>query len=274
MPWSADSLAEQLGALGLGNGHIVLVHSSLREIGEVVGGAAGFIAAIQQVIGPEGTIVVPTLTEENSKTSRAHRKRIEGLSQKEVEEFLADMPSFDVESTPSNAGTLAELIRLMPGAVRSAHPVTSFAALGPKATTLVADHALNSYHGEQSPLGRLYDEPRAQVLLAGVEYDKCSAFHLAEHRLRLPDQPRTRYEFVLDEGDGPRWHAVDSIYLDDSDFAELGAAVAARPGLAATGPLGSGSAHLLPMAPAVDFAVSWLTAHRSRRRPHTSTGDI
>jgi aminoglycoside 3-N-acetyltransferase len=269
MPWSTETLAEQLRALGLGNGHTVLVHSSLREIGEVAGGGAGLVAALQQVIGAEGTIMVPTLTEANSKTSRAHRKRIKGLSRQEVEEFRADMQPFDVASTPTDAGRLAELIRLMPGAVRSAHPVTSFAALGPGAAALVADHALNSYHGAQSPLGRLYQVPRSQVLLAGVDYGKCSAFHLAEYR--LPDQPLTRYEFVLDEGDGPRWHAVDSIYLDDSDFVQLGAAVDAQPGLAAAGRLGFAEARLLPMAPAVDFAVSWLTAHRSRRRPRTPT---
>lgn len=268
MPWSADSLAAQLRTLGLESGHTVLVHSSLREIGEVAGGGAGLVAAIQQVIGAEGTIMVPTLTEANSKTSRAHRKRIKGLSSEEVEKFRADMEPFDVRSTPTNAGRLAELVRLTPGAVRSAHPVTSYAALGPRADALVADHALDSYHGARSPLGRLYQVPRAQVLLAGVDYDKCSAFHLAEYR--LPDQPRTRYEFVLDEGDGPRWHAVDSIYLDDSDFVELGAAVDAQPGLAAAGRLGFAEARLLPMAPAVEFAVSWLTAHRSRPRPRTS----
>jgi aminoglycoside 3-N-acetyltransferase len=205
MAWSAAELAGQLRDLGLGTGDTVLVHSSMRAIGEVSGGAAGVVEAIRRTIGGAGTLMVPTFTEENSKSSRAHTRQVEGLSEQQVEQFRAQMPAFDTAATPSATGWISELVRLTPGAVRSSHPVTSFTALGPEARRLVSGHALDSYHGERSPLGRLNETAGARVLLAGVGYEACSPFHLAEHA--LPDPPRTTYQFVIDGGGGRHWAA-------------------------------------------------------------------
>ena len=74
--------------------------------------------------------------------------------------------------------------------MRSAHPQTSFAALGPKARELMNDHAVDCHLGECSPLGRLYEEG-AWILLLGVGYATCSAFHLAEYRY-TPNPPTRR----------------------------------------------------------------------------------
>lgn len=262
MAWSVDSLIDDLRKLGLGPGDTVLVHSSLRAIGRVSGGAAGVVAAIRQVLGDEGTLVVPTFNEENSKTSRAHLERIEGLTEQQAQAFREGMPAFDKSSTPSSTGRISEQVRHLPDAERSDHPVVSFAAAGAKAKSVTADHARDCYHGEESPLGRLYAEG-ASVLLVGVGYDKCAAFHLAEYHME--DAPRGTYWFVIDDGAGPDWQSVESIILDDGDFAELGADFEKETGLAKPGRLGSAQARLLPMAPAVDFAVSWLSVHRRAR---------
>lgn len=262
MPWSVDSLVGDLHALGLTPGATVLVHASLRRIGRVAGGAGGVVAALSRVLGAQGTIAVPTFTEENSQTSHAHRRRTAGLTEEQRQAYRAAMPAFDKASTVSSGGRISEHVRLLPEAERSDHPVVSFAAVGRRAKELTADHPHESYHGERSPLGRMCAEGAA-VLMAGVGWKQCTAFHLAEHR--VPGRPRTTYRFVVDDGSGPRWDGVESIYLDDSDFAALGADFERESAAVARGRLGAADARLAPMVAAVDFAVRWLPEHRRAR---------
>src|SRR5690606_20301944 len=106
-------------------------------------------------------------TENNSDTSRAHLREIAGMTAAEVAEFRANMPAFDPETTPSTGmGRIAETVRTMAGARRSAHPQSSFAAVGRNARHLMDGHALNCHLGEASPLGRLYAAD-GWVLLVG-----------------------------------------------------------------------------------------------------------
>src|SRR5919202_134924 len=64
-PLTVDSLAEQLAAYGLQPGQTVLVHSALSSLGWVVGGPVAVIQALLRVVGPAGTIMMPTQTWKN-----------------------------------------------------------------------------------------------------------------------------------------------------------------------------------------------------------------
>ena len=55
-------LREGFAALGVPQGGKVLVHSSLRSLGQVEGGADAVIDSLLAVLGPAGTLLVPTLT--------------------------------------------------------------------------------------------------------------------------------------------------------------------------------------------------------------------
>jgi len=69
-PFTLDSLVSDLRALGLVAGDTVLVHSSLSAIGYVAGGAQAVVLALLEVIGTEGTLVVPTHSGDLSDPSR------------------------------------------------------------------------------------------------------------------------------------------------------------------------------------------------------------
>ncbi|MFF5340344.1 AAC(3) family N-acetyltransferase [Streptomyces althioticus] len=175
--------------------------------------------ALLDALGPGGTLVVPAFTPENSDTSRAHLRLIQGLDERQIREFRATMPPYDPYTTPCpTMGALAECVRTTPGSVRSAHPQTSLAGLGPRAAELLDGHHPHCHLGERSPLARLY-EADARVLLLRVGFDVCSALHLAEYRTSPPPPQRT-YRCVT-EARG-NWIEYEDAALDDSDFAVVG----------------------------------------------------
>jgi aminoglycoside 3-N-acetyltransferase len=260
-----STLAADLTRLGLSEGRDVLVQSSLRRLGYILGGPRTVAEAIRDVVGPVATIVVPTQTAGNSLTSPAYRAATHGMTPIEQADYEAKMPGFDPQVTESqDMGALAEYVRRRPDAVRSGHPQTSFAAWGPKASGFMRVHDLASHLGEQSPLAALYDSD-AQVLLLGVEYDVCIAFHLAEYRLRVPVAWRAYTCFVM--RDGRRERVVfDAPFIHDSDFARLGADLAGRVPVRAGRVGRSKNSRVFDIRPAVDFAIAWMEDNRGPKR--------
>ncbi|MGH3630310.1 MAG: aminoglycoside N(3)-acetyltransferase, partial [Sciscionella sp.] len=255
-----DRIAADLVDLGLTQGEAVLVHSSLRSIDHGGRGAGVVVEALKDVIGPEGTLVVPTQTADNSTTSPHFRAATRALSDEQVARYRAAMPGFDPATTASSGmGALAEYVRTLPDAVRSTHPQTSFAAVGAHAEALTTVHALECHLGEDSPQGSMY-RLDASVLLLGVGYDKCTAFHLAEYRYRR-SAPKRRYECVVRSQGRNEWITFQDLDLDDSDFTALGARFEAEFGVVSQRVLGAVT-RLFPLRAAVDFAVPWFTEHR------------
>ncbi|MCT9934233.1 AAC(3) family N-acetyltransferase [Planotetraspora sp. A-T 1434] len=260
MEFTVSDLARDLRALGVRTGQTLLLHASLSAIGGVRGGAATVVTALRDVLGPDGTLVVPVHTADNSETSPEHLRAIRGMTEAEVALFRRRMPAFDPLRTPSTGmGRIAEHVRTTDGAVRSAHPQTSFAAVGPRAAALMADHAPDCHLGEKSPLARLY-KVQARVLLLGVGYDRCTAFHLGEYRCpKTP--PRRFYRCVVNFGHGPQWWEYEDVDLTDHDFRELGEAFEKR-GAVDRGWIGKAGSRVFPVRAAVEFAAHWLAKHR------------
>jgi aminoglycoside 3-N-acetyltransferase len=114
-------ISDRLRSLGVKNGDILLVHSSLSRFGHVEGGADAVIDGILDAVGTEGTVLVPTLTGSDKLSP-------------------ANPPIFDVLNTPSWTGIIPETFRKRPEAVRSLHPTHSVAAIGKKAREITANH--------------------------------------------------------------------------------------------------------------------------------------
>lgn len=255
-----ESLYRDLRSLGVVPGQTLLVHASLRQIGWVSGGAAEVVAALRQVIGRDATLVVPVSTADNSDTSRLYLESTAGMTPDELTRYRNAMRPFTPDRPSVGMGRVAECVRTAPGAVRSQHPQTSFAALGPQAEILMTDHRLDCHLGESSPLGRLYDAG-AWVLLMGVGYEACTCFHLAEYRY-VPSPPRRVYGCVIAERGQRQWRSYEDVVLDDRDFAELGDAFN-QTGHVIRGHVGHARCLLIPITAAVDFAKEWLRQHRT-----------
>jgi len=104
-----NEIKSALSALGVRPGELALVHSSLKAFGRVENGADTVIDALLEVLGPEGTLVLPTFT----------------LSFQPLEKII-----FDTVNSKSEVGIITEVFRRRPGVLRSTHLVHSVAASG------------------------------------------------------------------------------------------------------------------------------------------------
>ncbi|MFB6817824.1 aminoglycoside N(3)-acetyltransferase [Streptomyces sp. NPDC056347] len=250
-----ESIAADLRTLGLLPGETVLVHSSLSSLGWVCGGSATVVAALLDVLGEAGTLVVPAHSGDNSDPALWSNPPV---PQEWWARIRASSPAFDTRTTRTlGVGVVPETVRNWPGALRSSHPQTSFAAVGPRAAAIVAGHASDCRLGERSPLARL-EEGAARVLLLGAGFDSCTAFHLAEYRIAAPLVDNS---FAAMTPQGRRWVTVRDTMISSERFDELGAAYEqARPVLRGT--VGSARARLFDLADAVAYAEKWLPVHR------------
>jgi aminoglycoside 3-N-acetyltransferase len=252
-PIDRNHLRAELTELGLRKGTTVLVHCSMRAIGRVQGGAPALRDTLLKILGQEqGTLAVPTQTGSKSVTSPEFLRAVAGLDDEERKLYLKVLPGFDARTSPSEGmGALAESVRTHPLARRSAHPTTSFAAVGRHAAALCATHPLDCLLGSRSPLGALRDLD-ARVLLLGVGFDKCTAFHLGED---------AAFPYVRDYRCkiGEEWRDFKGFPHRDGDFAELGARFEQEHQAAVRKrDVGGAPARLFPLALAADFAARQL----------------
>jgi aminoglycoside 3-N-acetyltransferase len=270
LPVTRRRIVRDLRRLGVEPGRNLLVHASLRSLGWVPGGAAAVVSALREAVGPDGHVVVPTGTEENSRTSRVHQAHIAMLTPDEVEEYYLAMPAFDKDATPSGMGAISEALRTADGAARSAHPQSSFAAIGPEADLLMADHPLECHLGPDSPLGKLA-KMDAQVLMAGVGYWAFTGFHLAEY-LYTPRPPKRTYACVVAPttgttgttvtgAGGGRWEEYEDVVLDDQKFEDIGESLEKHM-VVKRGKVGHAECRLVSLPAAVEFAAEWMAKHR------------
>lgn len=173
-----SEVTRQLLALGVEPGGVLVVHTAFSKVAPVDGGPQGLIGALRDALGPEGTLVMPSMSDD-------------------------DEHPFDTRQTPCKAmGIVAETFWKMAGVLRSDNP-HSFAAIGPRAAEITAEHPLDVPHGLDSPIGRVY-ELDGQVLLLGAGHDANTTVHLAESlagvRYRIP-----KYLTVLRDGQPTRF---------------------------------------------------------------------
>jgi aminoglycoside 3-N-acetyltransferase len=258
MPATVDSLVSDLSSLGVRPGMILLVHSSLSSLGWVVGGPVAVILALEQILGPKGTLVMPTFTG-LSDPARWKEPPVPKTWWRKIRE---SMPPFDPELTPTrDMGVVPECFRNQKGVVRSSHPQVSFAARGPRAQAVIKNHPLNYPFGEGSPLSRIYDR-NGYVLLLGTDHSNDTSLHLAEHRAKAPRKRPIKDSAPIMIKGRRRWVQYQDIQLDHSDFNLIGAAFERETGHVAKGPVGCADAMLMPQRALVDFAKDWIERNR------------
>ena len=203
--------------IGVQEGMILEVHSSLSSFGYVVGGAQTVVDALIEAVGYEGTLLMPMQTSSNTEPSAW----VNPPAKRELfDEIRANMPAFDKKSMDAfHMGAIVDNLRRRDGVVISNHPSCAFVAWGKYAKLLCNHQSLHFSLSEESPLARLY-ELRGHVLLLGVDYDNCTLLHLAEYRSGV--RPVVLQGSCVLINDKPQWKKYLDIELDSDDFKEIG----------------------------------------------------
>jgi aminoglycoside N3'-acetyltransferase len=170
-----EDIAAALHQMGLRRGDAVEVHSSMRSMGFVEGGAPAVIRALIEVVSEKGAILMSTyrvtplipLTEEEKKLGITAKVRKFG-------------PENDCKS---GMGIIADTFRRWPG--------TSLGEGINRVSAWGRDARLHS-QGYQ----HLFDIG-GWVLLIGVDIHRCSSMHTAEDKAGMPEKIETYFELPI-----------------------------------------------------------------------------
>jgi aminoglycoside 3-N-acetyltransferase len=193
--FSRNGIVEHLQQLGVVPGSVLVVHTAFSKVGPVEGGPTGLIEALRESLGADGTLVMPSMSDDD------------------------EVPFDRARTACRSMGVVAETFWRLPGVLRSDSP-HSFAAIGPRAAEITAPHPLAVPHGLDSPVGRVY-ELDGHVLLLGVGHDGNTTVHLAEV-LAGVRYYRPKHLTILDGGRPARFeyreidHCCENFSLMDS----------------------------------------------------------
>ena len=258
-PVTTESLKKDLAGIGVKPGMVLVVHSSLSKIGWVSGGAVAVILALEDVLGPEGTLVMPTHSGDLSDPEEWSNPPV---PQDWKEIIRQTMPAFDPEITPTRAmGRIAESFRNQKDVLRSNHPHTSFAARGKFSSLITKNHSLNFSLGEESPFARI-SALDGCILLLGVGHDNNTSLHLAEHRSDFIGKKEIKQGAPILKNGERQWVRIRDWQEHSEDFADLSKNYQEAGGSLLKGRIGMVDSLLIPQRELVDFGVKWMNENR------------
>ncbi|WP_175987217.1 aminoglycoside N(3)-acetyltransferase [Bacillus sp. Marseille-Q1617] len=251
-------MIEDLKVLGLKRGMTVIVHSSLKSIGRVIGGPVSVILALEETVGAEGNIVMPTQTEQLCDPAEYGS----GYTEEELKIIRDNMPTYHPDLTPTwYMGFIPETFRKQNEVYRSAHPHASFSAWGKDARYITARHRMDFALNENSPLGKMY-ELGGYILLLGAPTDSNSSLHLAEYRQENTFIKEKIWDVKVKQGEGEVWTTYRDINNESDDFDKLFADFERDTNEVIEGKVGEARSYLIPMRKMVEYAVGWMNENR------------
>lgn len=162
--YNKSDLLNDIIDLGIDPKSTVMIHSSMKAIGEVDGGADTVLDAWMEYM-KDGLLVFVTHTW----MAVPEEKKV-----------------FDVRNEPSNVGILGNLFRKRGGVIRSLHPTHSVAAFGKDAEAYVSgEENRGTPCARDGCYGKLIDR-NAQIIFIGCELDKNTFIHGVEEWNDIP----------------------------------------------------------------------------------------
>ena len=247
--------------LGIRPGMSLLVHSSLKSIGGwIVGGAEAVILALENVLGEDGTLIMPT---QSSNLTDPETWMNPPAAPQWWQLIRESMPPYDPDFTVTTGmGMIPETFRKQSGVWRSAHPHTSFAARGRLAKYFMESHPLDYSLGESSPLARMF-EMDTYVLLLGTTHDSNTSFHLAEYRASYRGKKEIESKAPMRGKQNTEWRSYQDINFHSDDFQTIGSDFERyRSEQCIRGNIGKSPCMLAKQKDLVNYAVSWLENNR------------
>lgn len=209
--YSRQQLADDFRRLGVAEGATIMLHASVRAVGEVAGGPDQIHLALKDALTPAGTLVMyagcPAYVDEVGRGN---------LTAEQEREVLEKCPAFDSLTARSNRshGALVELLRTYPGA-RVSHHVARFVTWGRHAAHLVSHQPWNYAFGAGSPLERFLTLD-GQILLLGCDHDTVTFLHYAEHVVEIPGKRVARFQVPVEDAGRRVWREMEEFDTSDN----------------------------------------------------------
>jgi aminoglycoside N3'-acetyltransferase len=202
-----SALSCAIGELGVMPGDTLMVHASLRAIGPVENGTDGVLDALEQAVGPRGTLLMILGAE-------IELDWVNRLPEAGRLSLLDNTEPFDPDTAPAfhEVGYLAEAFRRRPGTLVTDNPSGRFGARGRLARHLLANAPWHDYYGPGSPLDRLC-ETGGRILRMGASADTTTVLHFAEYLAEVPEKRRVRRHYRCRGEVGAETRSVEC--LDD-----------------------------------------------------------
>lgn len=194
-----QKLASGWREAGVEAGDMLLLHTNLSRILRRVKALGGLpspetvLASFLCALGPEGTLLLPLFNFD----------------------FARGVP-FDLDTTPSQMGVLTELGRHWPGAVRTGHPIYSFAALGGRVDPL-RDVKNFSGYGADSPFGILHRLNGKIGVLDLPDQNSVTFYHYIEETLEVPYRYHKTFTAPYRGADGLETIETFGLFVRDID---------------------------------------------------------
>ena len=202
--YSRQELADGFRQLGIGPGHCVMLHASIRAVGAIAGGPDQIHLALKDVLTRDGTLIMyascPAHTDEIGRGN---------LAPDEERELLEKLPAFDPFTARSQRenGTLVEFLRTYPGSLVNEH-VARFVVWGNRAAQFLTPQPWNYPFGSGSLLDRFVaDEGR--ILVLGCDHDNVTFLHYVEHIVDIPDKRVARFKVPVDQEGRRVWREME-----------------------------------------------------------------
>lgn len=204
--YSREELSQAFRRLGVRPGDTIMLHASVRAVGEVAGGPDRIHLALKDALTADGTLMMyascPAYYDE---VGRGH------LTPDQERELLGKLPAFDPFTARAQRenGALVELLRTWPGSLVNAH-VARFVAWGRHAAHLTAAGPWNYAFGRGSALERLL-ELDGRIVLLGCDHDTVTFLHYAEHVVDVPDKRVARFKVPVEENGVRVWRDMEEV---------------------------------------------------------------
>lgn len=161
-----NDLIRMIKEMGIKETDTLLIHSSMKAIGEVEGGADTVLDAFMEYLA-DGLLLLPTHT---------------WGSMSETHNY------YDPAVEPACVGILPNLFIKRPGVIRSLHPTHSLAGYGKDAKAfLEGEENCNTPCPKEGCYSKLR-ERKAKILLLGVNHVKNTFIHSVEEVLQVPER--------------------------------------------------------------------------------------
>lgn len=169
--YTKQKIQEQLCAMNAPQDSVVIMHTSLRAVGNVENRGEGLLETLTEYFTADGGLfVVPTHTWDN-------------LSDPSV-------PTLDMNSDYTSIGKFTSIAAAHPKAHRSMHPSHSLVVFGEDKAAedfIKAEESVNSMVSPNGCYGEIYRR-HGYVLLVGVGHESNTYLHAVEEMLGVPNR--------------------------------------------------------------------------------------